>query len=179
VLQKATDMADWTAARPSNKPEGWGRGLAYARYKNTGAFCAVVVELVMAEKVKLHKLWVAVDLGHVVDPDGAVNQIEGGALQAASWALYESAQLSPQGIASNTWANYPIFKFSDIPAVDVCLIDPMHQPSLGAGECSSGPTCAAIGNAIFDAIGVRMRAMPFTPENIIKTIEAEPASAYS
>jgi CO/xanthine dehydrogenase Mo-binding subunit len=179
VLQKATDMADWTAARPSNKPEGWGRGLAYARYKNTGAFCAVVVELVMAEKVKLHKLWVAVDLGHVVDPDGAVNQIEGGALQAASWALCESAQLSPQGIASNTWANYPIFKFSDIPAVDVCLIDPMHQPSLGAGECSSGPTCAAIGNAIFDAIGVRMRAMPFTPENIIKTIEAEPASASS
>lgn len=179
VLQKAADMAGWTATRPDNQPEGWGRGLAYARYKNTGAYCAVVVELVMAEKVKLHKLWVAADLGHVVDADGAVNQIEGGALQAASWALCESADLSPQGIASNTWGSYPIFKFSDIPAVDVCLIDPMHQPSLGAGECSSGPTCAAIANAIFDAIGVRMRAMPFTPDNVIKTIEAEPISASS
>ena len=179
VLNKAADMAGWTAARPSNKPEGWGRGLAYARYKNTGAWCAVVVELVVAEKVKLLHLWVAADLGRVVDRDGAINQIEGGALQAASWALCESAQLSHQGIASNTWASYPILKFSDMPAVEVCLMDQPQQASLGAGECSSGPTCAAIGNAIFDAMGVRMRAMPFTPENLITTFEAGPPTASS
>jgi nicotinate dehydrogenase subunit B len=179
VLQKAADMAGWTATRPANKPEGWGRGLAYARYKNTGAYCAVVVELVVEEKVKLHKLWTAVDLGHVVDADGAANQIEGGALQAASWALCEAAQLSPQGIASNIWDNYPILKFSDMPAVEVALMSQPHEPSLGAGECSSGPTCAAIANAIFDAIGVRMRAMPFTPDNLLKTIEADHTSAPS
>jgi CO/xanthine dehydrogenase Mo-binding subunit len=179
VLQKAADIAGWTKTRPTNKPEGWGRGLAYARYKNTGAYCAVVVELVVEEKVKLHKLWTAVDLGHVVDADGAANQIEGGALQAASWALCESAQLSPQGITSNNWDNYPILKFSDIPAVEVSLISQPHEPSLGAGECSSGPTCAAIANAIFDAIGVRMRAMPFTPDNLLKTIEADHTSAQS
>jgi CO/xanthine dehydrogenase Mo-binding subunit len=179
VLQKAADMAGWIATRPTNKPEGWGRGLAYARYKNTGAYCAVVVELVVEEKVKLHKLWTAVDLGHVVDADGAANQIEGGALQAASWALCESAQLSPQGIASNNWDNYPILKFSDMPAVEVALMSQPHEPSLGAGECSSGPTCAAIANAIFDAIGVRMRAMPFTPDNLLKTIEADHTSAQS
>jgi nicotinate dehydrogenase subunit B len=179
VLQQAADMAGWTVPRASDKPEGWGRGLAYARYKNTGAYCAVVVELVVEEKVKLHKLWTAVDLGHVVDPDGAVNQIEGGALQAASWALCESAQLSPQGIQSHSWERYPILKFSDMPAVEVALMSQPHAPSLGAGECSSGPTCAAIANAIFDAIGVRMRAMPFTPENLLKTIEADSASAPS
>jgi CO/xanthine dehydrogenase Mo-binding subunit len=179
VLQKAADMAGWIATRPKNKPEGWGRGLAYARYKNTGAYCAVVVELVVEEKVKLHKLWTAVDLGHVVDADGAANQIEGGALQAASWALCESAQLSPQGIASNNWENYPILKFSDMPAVEVAFMSQPHEASLGAGECSSGPTCAAIANAIFDAIGVRMRAMPFTPENLLKTIEADTPSAQS
>jgi nicotinate dehydrogenase subunit B len=179
VLQKAANMAGWTENRPANKPEGWGRGLAYARYKNTGAYCAVVVELVVEEKIKLHKLWTAVDLGHVVDADGAANQIEGGALQAASWALCEAAQLSPQGIASNNWDNYPILKFSDMPAVEVALMSQPHEPSLGAGECSSGPTCAAIANAIFDAIGVRMRAMPFTPDNLLKTIEADHTSAQS
>jgi nicotinate dehydrogenase subunit B len=179
VLQKAADMAGWTATRPADKPEGWGRGLAYARYKNTGAYCAVVVELVVEEKVKLHKLWTAVDLGLVVDADGAANQIEGGALQAASWALCESAQLNTQGIASNNWDNYPILKFSDMPAVEVAFMSQPQEPSLGAGECSSGPTCAAIANAIFDAIGVRMRAMPFTPDNLLKTIEADHTSAQS
>ena len=171
VLQKVADMAAWSAPRPTDRPDGWGRGLAYARYKNTGAWCAVVVELVVAEKVRLHKLWIAADLGHVVDAEGAANQLEGGALQAASWALCEAAQLSPQGITSNDWSRYPILKFSDMPDVQVHLMHTPDQPSLGAGECSSGPCCAAIANAIFDAIGVRVRGMPFTPDNLMRAIE--------
>jgi CO/xanthine dehydrogenase Mo-binding subunit len=171
VLQQVADMADWPRARPANAPEGWGRGLAYARYKNTGAFCAVVVELVVAEKVKLHKLWIAADVGHVVDADGAINQLEGGALQAASWALCEAAHLSPQGITSKDWTSYPILKFSDMPEVSVALMPGADHASLGAGECSSGPTCAAIANAIFDAIGVRVRSMPFTPDNLMRAID--------
>ncbi|PUE61442.1 hypothetical protein B9Z45_05835 [Limnohabitans sp. 2KL-17] len=172
VLQKLAVMAGWTSTRPGNKPEGWGRGLAYARYKNMGAYCAVAVELVVAEKIRLKRLWVA-DLGHVVDPQGAVNQLEGGALQSASWALCESAQLSPQGIASSDWTSYPILKFSDMPLVEVSLMTGQGRPSLGAGECSSGPTGAAIANAIFDAMGVRMRHMPFTPENMLKILHAD------
>lgn len=175
VLQKAADMANWSGGKAHLGGEGWGRGLAYARYKNTGALCAVVVELEVAEKVKLHRLWIAADLGHVVDPEGAINQLEGGALQAASWALCEAAQLSAQGITSNDWAHYPILKFSDMPKVSVALMPRPDQPSLGAGECSAGPTGAAIGNAIFDAIGVRLRAMPFTPENLLRTIDADSA----
>ncbi len=171
VLQKVADMAAWSAPRPTDRPDGWGRGLAYARYKNTGAWCAVVVELVVAEKVRLHKLWIAADLGHVVDAEGAANQLEGGALQAASWALCEATELSPQGITSNDWSRYPILKFSDMPDVQVHLMHTPDQPSLGAGECSSGPCCAAIANAIFDAIGVRVRGMPFTPDNLMRAIE--------
>ena len=175
VLQKVADLAGWTHALATERPEGWGRGLAYARYKNTGAYCAVVVELVVAERVKLHKLWIAADLGHVVDADGAINQLEGGALQAASWALSEAAQLSPQGITSNDWTRYPILKFSDMPAVSVALMPDAGHASLGAGECSSGPTCAAIANAIFDAIGVRVRSMPFTPDNLLRAIDSDAA----
>ena len=171
VLHKAADMAGWSQPAHADRPEGWGRGLAYARYKNTGAFCAVVVELVVAEKVKLHKIWIAADVGHVVDADGAINQLEGGALQAASWALCEAAQLSPQGIASNDWTRYPILKFSDMPEVSVNLMPDENHASLGAGECSAGPTCAAIANAIFDAIGVRVRSMPFTPDNLMRAID--------
>ncbi len=173
VLQKASQMAGWTAASAQVRAEGCGRGLAYARYKNTGAFFAVVVDLVVAEKVKLQKLWIAADLGHVVDTDGALNQLEGGALQAASWALCEAAELGPQGITSNDWTRYPILKFSDMPEVSVALMPGADNPSLGAGECSSGPTCAAIANAIFDAIGVRMRSMPFTPENMMRAIDSD------
>ena len=135
----------------------------------------MVVELVVAEKVKLHKLWIAADVGHVVDADGVINQLEGGALQAASWALCEAAQLSPQGITSNDWTRYPILKFSDMPEVSVALMPGAQNPSLGSGECSSGPTCAAIANAIFDAIGVRVRGMPFNPENLMRAIDTDEA----
>ena len=176
VLQRVAELADWAGPRPDHTPEGWGRGLAYARYKNTGAYCAVVVDLVVAEQVKLLQLWIAADLGHVVDADGAINQLEGGALQAASWAMCESAQLMQQGVASNAWAHYPILKFSDMPAMTVDLMPSAGHASLGAGECSAGPTCAAIANAIANAIGVRMRSMPFSTDNLLQTIHNDPAS---
>lgn len=173
VLNKAADMAGWSRPAHTDRPDGWGRGLAYARYKNTGAFCAVVVELVVAEKVRLNKIWIAADVGHVVDSDGTANQLEGGALQAASWALCEAAQLSSQGVTSNDWSRYPILKFSDMPNVSVSLMPAADHASLGAGECSAGPTCAAIANAIFDAIGVRVRSMPFTPDNLMRSINGQ------
>lgn len=177
VLRKVAEMAGWSDTRPAGQPEGWGRGLAWARYKNTGAWCAVVAEVLAEERVRLLRLWIAADLGKVVDPDGAANQLEGGALQAASWALCERTQLSAQGVASNDWDRYPILKFSDMPAVEVHCMPGQDHPSLGAGECSSGPTCAAIANAIHDALGVRVRAMPFTPEQVLHA--ASQAQAFS
>jgi nicotinate dehydrogenase subunit B len=173
VLREAARIAGWGAPKPSGAEEGFGRGIGYARYKNTGAYCAVVAELVVQEDVKLRKLYIAADLGLVIHPDGACNQLEGGAIQAASWTLCEAAQFGPEGIRSDDWDSYPIFSFSDVPAVEIALIDRPDCPSLGAGECTMGPTAAAIANAIHDAIGVRIRAMPFTADNLMKIVQSD------
>lgn len=165
VLREAARLSNW-GARPSGE-EGFGRGIGFARYKNTGAWCAVVADLVMEEEVRLRKLFIAADLGLVVHPDGARNQIEGGAVQAASWTLREASDIGPEGIRSDDWESYPIFSFADVPEVAVSLIDRPDMPSLGAGECSAGPTAAAIANAIHDALGVRMRFMPFTADALM------------
>lgn len=169
VLEEAARLCEAAGPRPAI--EGFGRGIGYARYKNTGAWCAVVADVVVQERVKLRNLWMAADLGLVVHPDGTRNQLEGGALQAASWTLHEAARLSPQGIESRDWESYPIFGFSDMPPVTISLIDRPDSPSLGAGECSCGPTAAAIANAIEDALGLRMRTMPFTADAIMQAAQ--------
>lgn len=173
VLREVARISDWSASKPDDAEEGFGRGMAFARYKNTGAYCAVVAELVMAEEVKLTRIYIAADLGLVVHPDGARNQLEGGAIQAASWTLRESAEIGRDGIRSDDWESYPIFNFSDVPQVEIALLDRPDSPSLGAGECSAGPTAAAIANAIHDALGVRIRAMPFTADNLMKIAQSD------
>ena len=177
VLIEAARMSNWDAGAPPDAPEGFGRGIGFARYKNTSGYCAVVAHLVVEEKVKLHKLFVAADLGLVIHPDGARNQIEGGAVQAASWTLCEAADVGPQGNRSDDWESYPIFRFSDVPQVEVSLVERPDCASLGAGECSAGPTAAAIANAIHNAIGVRIREMPFTADNLLKAVHSEPVAA--
>jgi CO/xanthine dehydrogenase Mo-binding subunit len=177
VLIEVARMSGWGGPRAADAPEGFGRGIGFARYKNTSAYCAVVVDLVVEDKVKLQKIFIAADLGLVIHPDGARNQIEGGAVQAASWTLLEAAQLGPQGICSDDWESYPILRFSDVPPVEVALIDRPDCASLGAGECSAGPTAAAIANAIHDAIGVRIRDMPFTADSLMKIVQSEPGPA--
>jgi nicotinate dehydrogenase subunit B len=168
VLAEVARISGWGTTMPSSTDEGFGCGIGFARYKNTGGYCAVVAQLVMEEKVKLRKLCIAADLGLLIHPDGARNQLEGGAIQAASWTLCEAADIGPDGVRSDDWESYPIFTFSDVPEVEIVFIDRSDCASLGAGECSAGPTAAAIANAIRDAIGVRIRAMPFTAENLLK-----------
>ncbi len=175
VIEEVARCSQWTEWRLREAVEGIGRGLAFARYKNTGAWCAVVAEVAVARTVQLRGLWIAADMGRVVHPDGARNQLEGGALQAASWTLHETAQWDEDGIRSNDWASYPILGFSEVPAVEVSLLDRPHSPSLGAGECAAGPTAAAIGNAVFAATGVRVRSMPFTADNLMHWAQQQPA----
>ena len=143
------------------KTEGKGRGVAYARYKNVGAYCAVVAEVeATGEELRVTRLVAAVDVGLVVNPDGVANQIEGGCVQATSWTLKEAWR---PGVAS--WEDYPILRFSEAPAVECHLLKNEH-PSLGSGECTMGPTVAAIANALHDALGVRVRNLPLSAENI-------------
>lgn len=165
VLREVARLAGWGTR--ASREEGFGRGIAFARYKNTSAYCAVIADLVMEEEVSLRKLYVAADVGLVVHRDGVVNQIEGGAVQAASWTLREAADIGADGIRSDDWESYPILGFAEVPPVEVSIIDRPDLPSLGAGECAAGPTAAAIANAIHDALGVRMRTMPFTADALM------------
>ena len=120
---------------------------------------------------RVRRLTVAVDVGLVVNPDGVVNQIEGGALQALSWTTKEQVRFDARTVTSRTWENYPILTFSEVPPVDVVLLDRPGDPSLGAGEASIGPTAAAIGNALYAATGLRVRSLPLTPENVVAAME--------
>ena len=163
VLARAADMANW---RGRAKREGGGMGLAYARYKNTGAYCAVVAEIAAGATVRCTRLWIAGDVGEVINPDGAANQYEGGAIHGVSMALKEQVRFDSRRVTSDTWESYPILRFSEVPAVSVEMIARPELPPLGAGEAALSPTIAAIANAIRDALGVAPRAMPFTPDNI-------------
>src|SRR5689334_11975431 len=159
TVQKSR-WADWKRA------EGKGRGIAYARYKNIGGYCAVVAEVEATHELRVTRLVAAVDVGLPVNPDGVANQVEGGCVQATSWALKEAWR--PGAL---TWEDYPILKFSEAPPVEVHIVR-NELPSLGAGECMMGPTVAAIGNALYDALGVRVRELPLTPERIAAAINA-------
>ncbi len=164
ALEGATQLAGWSR-RDALEP-GRGLGLAYDRHRDRGAYCAVVVELHVDTDVRLDRIWCVTDCGLVINPDGAKNQLEGGIVMAASWALKEQVQIGEHGITSVTWGDYPILRFDEVPPIDVELIGPPDAPAFGTGEISLGATMAAIGNAVAQALGVRIRAMPFTRERI-------------
>ncbi|MFZ9138495.1 MAG: molybdopterin cofactor-binding domain-containing protein [Hylemonella sp.] len=171
VLETVVQRSDWWRQQKS-ETEGIGHGLAWARYKNSGAWCAVIARVHVAETVRVLNLDLAVDVGMAVDLDGIVNQIEGGAIQSTSWTLKEQVSFTPQAITSLGWDSYPILRFSEVPEVRVHVIDRPDQPALGAGEAAQGPVAAAIGNAVYDALGVRVRTLPLSPENIMRAMEA-------
>jgi len=147
------------------KTENRGRGIAFARYKNLGAYCAVLAEVEATHELRVTRLVAAVDVGLPVNPDGVMNQIEGGCIQAASWTLKEAWR---PGVVA--WEDYPILKFSEVPRVEVILLK-NELASVGAGECAMGPTAAAIANALHDALGVRVRDLPLTPERIVRAMD--------
>ena len=144
-----------------------GRGFAYARYKNTGAWCAVAVRIVAGTSVRVTDISVAADVGLVINPDGVKSQLEGGAVQSCSWTLKEELMFSHQAITTRSWEDYPILMFSETPTVTVSLIDQPNEASVGAGEATQGPTAAAIGNAVHDALGIRVRKLPINMKNIL------------
>src|SRR5207302_3448954 len=91
-----------------------GRGIGFARYKNIAAYAAVVAEVEVEESVRVTRVWCAADAGLVINPDGAINQLEGGIVQAISWALKEGVRLDAAGISSRDWETYPVIKFSEV-----------------------------------------------------------------
>ncbi|HEX5493501.1 MAG TPA: molybdopterin cofactor-binding domain-containing protein [Mycobacteriales bacterium] len=168
VVQAAARLGGWGSPVGGDSR---GRGFGFARYKNTGAYCAVVAEVEATHEVRVRRLTVVADVGLAVNPDGVANQFEGGAIQATSWAVREQVRFDRTRITSEDWETYPILRFSEVPAVDVEVIQRLDEPSLGAGEAAAGPTVAAIANAVAAALGVRIRDLPLTPENILATLD--------
>jgi CO/xanthine dehydrogenase Mo-binding subunit len=165
VLARAAAMAGWATR---TQREGWGWGLGVSRYKGSGAWCATVAEVECTDRVRCRRLFLACDVGEPINPDGVLNQMEGGAIQAVSMCLHEAVRHDARAVTSDAWERYPVLRFREVPRVQVELIARAEAPPLGAGEASCGPTIAAIANAIADALGVRLRHWPFTPETIAK-----------
>ena len=164
VIEQAAAMAGWRASEPGG--EGQGRGFAFSRYKNVGAYFAIALEVVVEERVRVTKVWCALDAGLAISPDGVRNQIEGGIIQAISWALFEAIPLGDGAVAIEGWADYPILRFSDVPEIDIALVGQIDDKPLGVGEAATGPTGAAVANAVAHALGVRIRDLPLTRERI-------------
>ncbi len=163
-----TALADMMAAGKAGDGKGLGRGIAFARYKNSAAYCATgaEVEITDGAEVKLTRAWIVCDAGEVVDPHGLIAQLEGGYIQAASWTLYEQVTWDKDGVTSRDWDSYPILRFDNVPEVECRLMERPGMPFLGAGETVAGPAGGAVANAIHDAIGIRLRRMPFNRDAI-------------
>src|SRR5262249_60400302 len=150
----------WKRAGRGECGSGTARGVGFARYKNKAGYAAVVAEVDVDEAVRVKQIWCAVDGGLIISPDGARNQIEGGAIQATSWTLKEAVRFADGRVASITWDDYPILRFSEVPAVEIELIDAPDAPPPGLGEGGHGPTAAAIGNPVRHALGAPVRNLP-------------------
>ncbi len=148
------------------------RGIGFSRYKNLAAYCAVGIELQVTDEVdiKLAKAWISIDAGEVAYKDGIKYQAEGGLIQASSWCLYEDVKYDAYEIISKDWSKYKIIGFDNIPKIKTNIIDRKGLPYLGVGEAVAGPTGGAISNALYEALGQRIKTMPFTKENIMKEL---------
>ena len=174
VIRAVARRFDWAGFAPAR---GRGRGFAFARYKNLAAYCAIAMEVDVAREsgeIRVGRVVAAVDSGEAVNPDGIVNQIEGGIMQSLSWTMLESVTWDARRITSRDWGRYPMIRFAHVPAsIDVEVIDRPGAPFLGTGEAAQGPAAAALANAVANAMGVRIREIPFNPPRVRAALESK------
>jgi nicotinate dehydrogenase subunit B len=165
VIETAAQLAGWR----SNSERGKGRaqGIGFARYKNTAAYVAVIANVEVDRDVRVSRVVAAVDAGLVINPDGVVNQIEGGIVQSISWTLKEQVLFDGHRVTTRTWDQYPILHFDEVPELEVELIERPDSPPLGVGEAAQGPAAAAVANAVARALDFRVRDLPITRERIV------------
>uniref|UniRef100_UPI0035935E0B molybdopterin cofactor-binding domain-containing protein n=1 Tax=Persicitalea sp. TaxID=3100273 RepID=UPI0035935E0B len=165
VLKKLGQMIEGEKSGPNE-----GIGLAFSRYKNTASYCAVAAKVVVDKKsgeVKVRRMWAALDAGQVINLDGIINQTEGCLIQAASWTLKEEVGFDQQQISTRDWTSYPIIRYTEVPEVQVAVIDHPELEPLGAGEAAQAPTAAALTNAIYRASGKRIRHLPVKSSDVV------------
>ena len=114
--------------------------------------------------IKVERVCCAHDCGQIINPDGVRAQIEGGILQTISRVLLEEVKFDRSHVTSVDWSSYPILRFSGVPKLEIDLVDRPNELPFGAGEATCAAVGAALANAVYDATGVRLRTVPFTPE---------------
>jgi len=180
VLTRATTAFGWqarTSPNPAARQGGQltGRGVAYMRYKQAENYVAMAMDIAVdagSGRIAVKRVVCAHDCGLIVNPDALKNQIEGCIVQTISRTLHEEVTFNRSRVTSDTFATYPILRFPEAPAIEVILIDRPLEPIFGAGEASTTPVAAAIGNALFDATGIRLRTVPFTPDRVKAALAA-------
>jgi CO/xanthine dehydrogenase Mo-binding subunit len=173
VIKRVAATMKWDA-RPSPGKDtsaavGRGRGFAYIHYKQSEAYVAMGMEVAVERAtgiIKVERIVCAHDCGQIINPDGVRSQVEGSILQTLSRVLMEEVKFDRSRVTSVDWATYPIMRFSQVPKLEIELIDRPNEKPVGAGEASTAPVGPALGNAVFDAVGLRLRAVPFTPERV-------------
>jgi nicotinate dehydrogenase subunit B len=172
VLQRVGVMMAWTprdAAVDRKGPVLKGRGIAYVHYKQAENYVAMGIEATVERStgvVRVLRVACAHDCGLMINPDAVRAQVEGCILQTLSRTLFEEVTFDRMRVTSADWGSYPILTFPDVPQLDIALIDRRHDRPLGAGEAATAAVAAAVGNAVFDATGVRLRRAPFTPMRV-------------
>jgi nicotinate dehydrogenase subunit B len=173
VLQRVAALAKWDK-RPSPKRDQGGdvvtgRGVTYCKYELARTYIAGVAEVEVKRStgdIRVTKFYLAHDCGQIVNPDGLRNQLDGNIIQTVSRTLIEELKYDRSAVTSLDWESYPILRFPQIPELVYDLIDRPNERPWGAGEPAAAVVPSAISNAVFDAIGVRLRSVPFTPEKV-------------
>jgi nicotinate dehydrogenase subunit B len=172
LLERLAKLANWEKRPSPRKTSGnivRGRGITYCRYELKRTYVGAVAEVVVNRstgEIKVERFFVSHDCGQIINPDGLKNQIEGNVLQTVSRALFEEVLFDRSAVTSLHWGTYPILTFPDVPAVEIELIDRPRETPWGAGEPTAAVVPSAISNAVFDATGVRLRSVPFTPAKV-------------
>ena len=173
LIQRVATMMKWQT-RPSPGADtsaavARGRGVSYVHYKHAETLVAMGIEVAVERAsgaIKVERVFCAHDCGQIINPDGVHAQVEGAILQTISRVLMEEVKFDRSHVSSVDWSSYPILRFSDVPKLEIDLVDRPNEPPLGAGEASCAAVGAALANAVFDAAGVRLRTVPFTPERV-------------
>ncbi len=175
VLEDVARLAKWQSRASPAKAKtvgdlARGRGVSFVKYNNDSTFVALVAEVEVNRRsgaIRVTDVWCSHDCGQLINPDGTINQIEGGIVQTISRTLLEELHFDRSGITSLDWASYPILRFPDVPRIHVSLINRPELPSWGAGEMAPTVVPSAVSNAVFDATGLRLRSVPFLPAKVL------------
>jgi CO/xanthine dehydrogenase Mo-binding subunit len=146
-----------------------GHGISFVHYKHNETYVAMAMEVAVERssgKITVERVACAHDCGQIINPDGVRAQVEGSILQTLSRVLLEEVKFDRSRVLSLDWSSYPILRFSNMPKLDIDLVDRPNEPPLGAGEAACAVVGAALANAVYDATGTRLRTVPFTPERV-------------